>query len=338
MSVEEFTIVLSEEEHRKTAETIEGLPPLPVSELDDDRLFTRIELAKCGVPQRLAERLIDFRKNSNDYGTLLVRNLPVDEDLPPRPKDGRIAKDKTSYVSEANMLLLMMHLGDPIAYSDEKEGALIQNICPVKGREDRQENTGSVFLEFHTEDGFHPHKPDFLGLFCLRQDHDRVAKTATASVRRALRRVPGKAISLLRQPLYRIRFSSSFSGESESARYSREMPVLSGDILEPEMCVDLHAMEAMNPAARDALGCLKSALMEVVIEHALEPGDMFIVDNRVAAHARTGFRPRYDGEDRWLQRMFVVQDLRRSRASRPRVGHVAVPLTVELATERSEVA
>jgi L-asparagine oxygenase len=338
MATEEFTIVLSDEERRKITETVEGLPPLPVSELDDDRLFTRIELARCGVPRRLAERLIDFRKNSNDYGTLLVRNLPVDKELPPTPRDGRVAKDKSSHVSEANLLLLLMHLGDPIAYSDEKEGALIQNICPVKGREGRQENTGSVYLEFHTEDGFHPHKPDFLGLFCLRPDYDGVAKTATASARRALRRIPGKAVSLLRQPLYRIRLSSSFSGDGEPTRYSRQMPVLSGDLLEPEMCVDLHAMEAMNPAARDALECLKSALMEVVVDHALEPGDMFIVDNRMAAHARTGFRPRYDGEDRWLQRMFVVQDLRRSRASRPRTGHVTVPLTVELAAERPEVA
>ncbi|SEM63485.1 hypothetical protein SAMN05444354_12017 [Stigmatella aurantiaca] len=47
-------------------------------------------------------------------------------------------------------------------YSDEKEGVLIQNICPVAGHEAKQENTGSTYLGFHTEDGFHPDKPDCL--------------------------------------------------------------------------------------------------------------------------------------------------------------------------------
>jgi L-asparagine oxygenase len=333
MSVENFTVTLNDDEQQALRAAIEGLPPLRVEDLDDDALFTRVELARREVPERLAERLIDFRKNSNEYGTLLFRNLPVDEDLPPTPDDGRVARDKDSHVSEGALLLLMMHLGDPIAYSDEKEGALIQNICPVKGKETRQENTGSVYLEFHTEDGFHPHKPDFLALYCLRQDHDGVARTATASVRRALGSIPGQAVSLLRRPLYRIRLASSFSGDGEGARYSRPMPVLSGDLLEPELCVDLHAMEALDPAAEDALAALDAALKEVVVDHALEPGDMFVVDNRVAAHARTGFEPRYDGNDRWLQRLFVVQDLRRSRASRPGAGHVAVPLTVELALE-----
>lgn len=331
MSAEDFRVTLTEEEHDALRESIHGLPPLRVEDLDDDGLLTQVELAKRGVPERLAERLIDFRKNSNGYGTLLLRNLPTEEDLPPTPEDGRVARDKNSHVSEGALLLLMTYLGDPIAYSDEKEGMLIQNICPVKGKESKQENTGSVYLEFHTEDGFHPHKPDFLALYCLRQDHDGVARTATASVRRALGKIPGRVIALLRQPLYRIRLASSFSSDGESTMYSHPMPVLSGDFLEPELCVDLHAMEALEPAAGEALAALEGALKEVVVDHALEPGDMFVVDNRVAAHARTGFEPRYDGNDRWLQRLFVVQDLRRSRASRPGARHVAVPLTVELA-------
>ena len=39
---------------------------------------------------------------------------------------------------------------------------------------------------------------------------------------------------------------------------------------------------------------------------ALEPGDLLMVDNRRAVHARTAFRPRYDGQDRWLQRVYAV--------------------------------
>ena len=52
------------------------------------------------------------------------------------------------------------------------------------------------------------------------------------------------------------------------------------------------------------------------------PGDLAILDNRVTAHGRTAFRPRYDGADRWVQRTFVIADLRRSRDHRPDDGYV----------------
>jgi L-asparagine oxygenase len=33
-----------------------------------------------------------------------------------------------------------------------------------------------------------------------------------------------------------------------------------------------------------------------------------VVDNDLAVHGRTPFKPRFDGTDRWLQRTFVVAD------------------------------
>ena len=52
------------------------------------------------------------------------------------------------------------------------------------------------------------------------------------------------------------------------------------------------------------------------------PGDLAILDNRVTVHGRTPFRPRYDGADRWVQRTFVIADLRRSGDHRARDGYV----------------
>jgi len=325
----EFNIELNNQERDTISDIINYLPPIDFGRLDGSNIFTLVELAKRHIPEKIATQLIEFKRNSNNYGTLLIRNLPVDPDLPPTPEDGRISPDKTSYVSEYNLLLMMMYLGEPIAYADEKEGALIQNICPVKGFEDKQENIGSTYLEFHMEDGFHPHKPDYIGLYCLRSDHERTAKTGSASVHRALPYLSSKTISLLRQPFYRIRTSSSFSSNEEEFMYSQLMPVISGDNLEPEMCVDFYTMEAVNSVANLALEILKSSLLRVNMDCVLMPGDLMIVDNRVAAHSRTAFKPRYDGKDRWLQRLFVVQDFRRSRGSRFGGGHICVPLSLE---------
>jgi L-asparagine oxygenase len=337
LRVNNDNIILTDEEREAMRRIIDGLPCLVHRSLDEDELFTQVRLASTGIPHRVARLLIDFRKNSNDQGMILIRNLPFDPTLPVTPKDGRVLASKTSHFSEYCLLLTMMYLGEPIAYEDEKDGAIIQNICPIAGHESRQENSGCVLLEFHTEDGFHPYKPDYLGLFCLRSDHDQIAKTVTASIRRALPLVPTRAVSILRQPLYRIRLASSFAKSSDQVLYSDCMPVLSGDLLEPDMCVDFHAMEALHPAAQTALDTLKDALTQVIVGCMLAPGDLIIVDNRVAVHGRTEFKPRHDGTDRWLQRLFVVEDFRRTRASRRRAGHVCTSLTVEFFRNSVEI-
>ena len=48
----------------------------------------------------------------------------------------------------------------------------------------------------------------------------------------------------------------------------------------------------------------------------LRPGDAVFVDNHLAVHGRRPFKARYDGTDRWLKRVSVTRDLRRSRALR----------------------
>ncbi len=49
---------------------------------------------------------------------------------------------------------------------------------------------------------------------------------------------------------------------------------------------------------------------------ALEPGDLLIIDNYRAVNGRKPFQARYDGRDRWLKRIGVTRDLRKSRAAR----------------------
>lgn len=319
---------LTDKESSLLENTLRGLAPINLY-CCDDKLITEAELCSRYIPDRLGRLLIQFRKHSNDNGMLLIRNLPIDHDLPSTPYDGGTSPEKTSYISEYVLLAIMLRLGEPIAYGDEKSGALIQNICPVRGKEEVQENTSSIYLEFHTEDAFHPHRPDFIGLLCLRPDHNHTAATAAASIRRALAMVPSKVQDLLRQPFYRIRLSPSFTTDTNEVMFSQDMPVLSGDALEPDISVDFYGMEATTHPAQLALKTLEDALLKVAVEHKLVTGDLMIVDNRVAVHARTAFQPRYDGQDRWLQRLFVVHDFRSSKASRPQGSHICTSLPIE---------
>jgi L-asparagine oxygenase len=292
------------------------------SPLNEPSLLTDIEVAACRLPGSLLSRLIEFRTTGNPHGTLLVKGLPVDAPLPPTPV---CAQEEPPWhaVAESTVtqLSIMSALGETISYTDEKAGRLVQDVHPVPGAEARQENTGSRLLELHTEDGFHPFKPAFLSLYCLRGDQERVAATVTASARGVVDRLPGYAVEELRRPAYGIRFSSSFVGEG-AERYAPAAPVLSGPRDDPDLCVDFHATEAADVRGARALELLHEAMRGALVGTVLEPGDMILVDNRVAVHGRTGFTPRYDGRDRWLRRCFAVSDLRPSRGIRARGSRV----------------
>ncbi|WP_239542910.1 TauD/TfdA family dioxygenase [Micromonospora terminaliae] len=291
--------------------------------LDDDDLMVdcKLRMLREG-PEALVRALTQFRYRSNPDGVLLLRNVPIDDVLPPTPEQGNYDGDwQRLEVATMTQLAVMNILGDVISYADEKAGRIIQDVAPVLGAEKRQENTGSCFLELHTEDGFHPQRPRFISLLALRPDHERVALTLASGIRRALAGLDGGTREVLTQPIYRIRLASSFVGDREDV-YAGPVPVLSGSPSDPELCVDFHAMTTEDPEGRRALASLRRAMLTNLVGHVLEAGDLLIVDNDKAVHGRTGFAARHDGRDRWLRRSFAVPDLRRSTADRLPRSHV----------------
>ena len=99
-------------------------------------------------------------------------------------------------------------------------------------------------------------------------------------------------------------------------------PVLFGEPADPDMRMATIATRPLTARAAAALADFGEACDAAARTLVFAPGDMAILDNRVTAHGRTAFRPRYDGADRWVQRTFVVADLRRSRDHRPQDGYV----------------
>ena len=99
-------------------------------------------------------------------------------------------------------------------------------------------------------------------------------------------------------------------------------PVLNGDADDPDLRVDFHASHPVDDDAHKALAMLRDSFETVVETLWPAPGDLVLLDNRIAIHGRTCFKPHYDGRDRWLHRTFIHVDHRRSRASRAGGGFV----------------
>ena len=283
--------------------------------VDWDLAATRAGHAGRLLPDVLHDALVDFADSGDVSGALLVRGLPVGE-LPSTPPTPAAAAAKSDRTSEMILLTIARRLGQPVGYEPELGGELIQNILPVQGAESRQVSTSStVELMFHTEAAFHPHRPRYLVLLCLRGDQDGIARTTLSSIRVVVDLLPSDVRDVLFEPRFRTAVDESYLDGAEN-HLGDPVAVLTGDRSNPTMVFDADLMVGMDLEAEAALRALGEATAGCHTGVVLSGGDALIVDNNCAVHGRTPFAPRFDGNDRWLQRTFVVADLAPSAAER----------------------
>jgi L-asparagine oxygenase len=295
------------------------LAPGPNPYSNTEEFLFDCEMRADEIPRFVRRALLEFQVRSNTEGILLLQGLPIDPGLyyVRTPLNAERSSEKTTYVSERCLAMIGSRLGHLVSYIQEKNGDLFQNLAPVKGNEQIQASSGSqTQLQFHRETVFHPYPPEFLLLFCLRPDHERIAETTYASITHALSLLSAEYRDLLFQPLYRTGIDYSFGNLKTEKANGPVLPVLYGNRNDPFLNYDEDLMAAMTPEAQAALDALKDAIASVYRGVKLNTGDLLCIDNRRTVHGRSSFTPRYDGFDRWLQRSFVVRDLGLSAVDR----------------------
>jgi L-asparagine oxygenase len=312
---------LAAEEHAQLGALAGRLADSPPGLIDDADWVRTARALSVAVPERVRAAIREFRHDPGPDGFLLIQNLPLDpEQLPPTPTVPESVQRRATQAA-AVQALLTLQLGELVAFRDEKAGALVQNVVPVPGREKMQGNAGSTLLQMHAENAFHLHRPDYVALMCLRNDHDDSAGLRVSCVRRAVGLLNPLARKLLAQDKFITEAPSSFTGLDGVAPAHA---VLTGDPEDPDVRVDFTSTHPLDDEARVALNQLKDAFDAVSHTIVLRSGQLAVVDNRVTIHGRTAFQPRYDGMDRWLHRTFAHLDHRRSRALRAGNGNVLV--------------
>ncbi|MEU2764504.1 TauD/TfdA family dioxygenase [Streptomyces sp. NPDC006906] len=315
-TLERESIHLDLPERQEVKRLAEQLTETAPGLLDEPHWLATARDLSCALPVALRTALRNFSADSGQAGAIQIHGLPVGP-LPPTPARKESVERSTTLPASA-LVLCAMVLGEVVAFEAEKRGALVQNVVPVPGEEQVQSNAGSVDLEMHIENAFHPHRPDFVALFCLRQDLDEEGGLRIASIRRAIGLLSAEQRRILAEPRFRTDPPPSFNGSGPTAA----LGILSGAYEDPDARVDFHATTPLDAGAARAMAALREALESVCDTVYFAPGDLAIVDNRVALHGRTAFSPRYDGHDRWLHRAFIHTDSRRSRAMRNGGGHV----------------
>lgn len=308
-------------------------PGLPL-----DLRLERMCVRAHDLPERLRSVLTEFRITGKPYGGCVISGLPLDESAAGPTPTSYSDDPQSPEVQKAGALLLMTGslLGNPFSYLTQQNGRLVLDVFPVGGHEESQLGSSSTtLLEWHNEDAFHAYRADWIMLVCLR-NHDRVA-TMFAPFQE-LELEPGTR-ELLFQDRFVIKpdeshtaeFNAETTGYEEDSRVAqafaqiREMhlnpqrvPILTGDHSAPFVRIDPAFMErALNdPEAERALDEVIKEFDGRMRDVILSPGEMLIIDNMRAVHGRRPFAARYDGTDRWLRRINVTADLRKSEDRR----------------------
>jgi hypothetical protein len=287
--------------------------PLPPSTVLNEQFVRAARRAGRLLPDAVSDAITKYLEQPCAAGALRIRAMPVG-DVPRTPARAGGA-NRTAGASEFALLAVALRLGEPVGYVQEHGGGLVQDIVPAPADTARQLSTSSsVTLEWHTETAFHPHKPRHLLLLCLRGDPE--AKTMLCAIADVLPRVSDRMVATLRQRRFRTRPDASFlDGDGEGA-FGPAMPVLAGDATRSTFTYDEDLMIGVDEEAQAVLAHLGQVVHECATEVVLEAGDLLVVDNHQVVHARSPFRARFDGTDRWLQRAFVVSDLRVSADER----------------------
>jgi len=321
---------LSEQEAEHVAELV---AELDTTDTANPEFFVRLNVLAHRLPHRLRETLAQFRLGDTGWAALVLSNLPIGApDLPPTPPHWREAPSGDH--TDALLLLLSALVGDAFGWTTQQDGRLVHNVLPIRENEEVQVGSSSkVRLTLHTEDAFHPLRPDFVALLSLRNPDDVPTEIATLTDGD----LDADDLAALFEDAYYIapdlshtpeQNSADAVGRADFARLTHpEQPafhsILYGDPATPFIRFDrYYTQQASSDRHWRALENLERVLEKNVEEVVLRPGDLCLIDNARAVHGRSPFRARYDGTDHWLKRLCLTLDLRKSRGGRAGGGRL----------------
>jgi Fe(II)/alpha-ketoglutarate-dependent arginine beta-hydroxylase len=296
--------------------------------LESDEALHRATVFAHELPIRIRRTLNAFRLEQMS-GVLRISGYLVDQDrVGATPQHWRDRSTSSTRREELLLVLFSSLLGDPFSWATQQNGKLIHDVLPIKGHEQEQLGSSSETpLTWHTEDAFHPLRGDFISFACLRNP---CAAATTIGCVDSLE-LPASTKAILFEERFGIRpdeshlaknnsaaGAASFAHISEMQSNPKPVAVLFGEPGRPYIRADPYFM-IVQPDDRDAHDALDEFINEMdgkMFDLILESGDFCFLDNYRVVHGRKPFKARHDGTDRWLKRLNVACDLRKSRAAR----------------------
>lgn len=288
-------------------------------------------------PQRLLKKLESLKDNDASY--CVFENLPVDDAFGSPQGDADSLKFKSGYLSENVLVALGSLIAEP--YSIKHEGPkLVNDLVPHPEAVGEYTGNGSdLELDLHTENAFQAHdsrgdtSPLALLLLGVRGDPCGVGpKTWVADARQALQILEKVDIELLYGKHFIIRQPYRWRNSSTRTKETHVYPILSGPLTHPRVTAAFYPdmVIAADYEARNSLLRFYDALKSVARPLDIQPGKLVYINNRFMLHSRDSFTPTFDPAGhayRWVQRLFITNNLWNFRSFNTAGGRIFEPVT-----------
>lgn len=259
-------------------------------------------LVQDSNPQILGPSVVfDVRSQLHQNGYVLV-STDLSDFAPPTPTSLSERYDGP-YYGEAMLALIGQMVGTLQSLSHQHGGRTFHDVMPIQSYKNQQTSGSSdVTLEMHTELSFLDNPPEYLMLFCVRQDQEQIAETHLYDSRFALDTLTLDQYSLLTKHSYRFEADANVT---ETVK-GKEEPVPVFDRATSRLLrYDIDTCEPVGQKHIEAYSALTQALLDMRVSIRLKPGQVILIDNKRIVHSRSKFKANYDGKDRWLKRALV---------------------------------
>lgn len=258
------------------------------------------------LPSRIKRELEEFKKNGDKYGALLIRNLPNDTFVI-TPKDNKEHIGETTILANVQALF-NEYMGHMVSYEAEGDGYLFQDMVPNKELSKTQTSLGSnVELELHTEQAFSDYRPDYLSLACIKGD--KHAYTFFLHVNQILEQMSDDEIHYLEKKKWKIGVDISFALNGCDFAARGPLSILKYNGQHYDLVFDQDLLMGMSITSSKMIGEIVDIYYKCRNGYVLRPGEILMLDNNKVVHGRSPFQPKFDGNDRFIVRSFIMNDL-----------------------------
>lgn len=269
---------------------------------DFESFYQSIIQRRTHVPERVARKLHEFRSSARG-GALLIQGVPLDNTLPPTPREPFAINPIFELRTEVYLVLLATLVAEPFSYKEWDSGYMVHNKYPISSHREVQFGSNAVEFLVHTETPFRDMSPDYLALLCLRGDPTNTAKTRLGDIGQIIEELSEAEFQVLQGPFFAFETDNPAIIVEEKL-LTFPMPIVTnrdGRIVFEYV----HDLVAITKESQVVLEKLKARIEATTIELSLETGNLLIIDNSHMVHGRSAYVPKYDGTDRWLQRQLL---------------------------------
>lgn len=252
----------------------------------------------------------------SDFKILLIKNCPIDKNLPKspiitgyeKPKNFKIVRDFILSIYDILNII-------PYAYKYENSGKLFRSVVPVKNNDNMIGSYGSnIAFNFHSDNPTYKiygeyrkkslNSPEFLSLYCIRGQKD--VNTNVIVLNNIINLLDSKTIDILSSNLFTVNTPNSF----DKYHKVKNVSVISKQNKKYYTRFDYHNLKPTNKKSLKALNNFISTISKIeILSHEFKSGDFLIFKNQEVLHSRDAFKPLYNGFDRWLIRVYGASNI-----------------------------